>query len=72
VSTGAAPVAGDCLYILNVAVGTVACAPACVCAPKGSLPTTATDALVCLSAAVGVAVDLNCPCSPLPVPDEAF
>ena len=71
-STGPAPVAGDCLYILNVAVGTLACAPTCVCAPKGALPTTATDALVCLFAAVGLPADLNCPCSPLPVPNESF
>jgi hypothetical protein len=33
-----------------------------VCAPKGTLPTSALDALVCLKAAVGQAVSLDCPC----------
>jgi hypothetical protein len=65
-SAGPLPVASDCLYILNAAVGVVACTPECVCAPKGVLPTTATDALVCLGAAVGSGVELKCPCGPLP------
>jgi len=64
VSAGAAPVATDCLFILGVAVGLQTCDPACICAPKGTLPTSATDALVCLNASVGVPVDLQCPCEP--------
>lgn len=67
-TSGPTPVASDCLYILNAAVGSVACAVECVCAPKGSLPTTATDALLCLMATVGTPVELACPCGPLPVP----
>lgn len=63
VSTGPAPVASDCLYILNAAVGVTTCSPACICAPKGTLPVSATDALVCLNAAVGTAVELMCDCS---------
>lgn len=65
-SAGPIPVASDCLYILNTAVGIVSCTIECVCAPKGVLPTTATDALICLGAAVGSGVELKCPCSPLP------
>ena len=64
VSAGAQPVATDCLFILNAAVGLQSCDPACICAPKGTLPTSATDALVCLNATVGVPVDLQCPCEP--------
>ena len=49
-----------------MAVGVRDCSPhePCVCAPKGSLPVTATDALVCLNRVVGVNVVLNCPCGP--------
>lgn len=64
VSAGASPVATDCLFILNAAVGLQSCDPACICAPKGTLPTSATDALVCLNATVGVPVALQCPCEP--------
>lgn len=64
VSAGAVPVATDCLFILNAAVGLQSCDPACICAPKGTLPTSATDALVCLNATVGVPVALQCPCEP--------
>ncbi len=63
VSFGPSPIASDCLYILNAAVGIVACDPECICAPKGDLPIAATDALVCLTAAVGVPVELDCRCS---------
>ena len=63
VSSGSAPVATDCLYILRAAVGIQACDPACICAPKGELPTSATDALVCLNVSVGISVPLACPCS---------
>jgi hypothetical protein len=62
VSGGALPAASDCLFILRVAVGASTCAEPCVCAPKGTLPTTATDALLCLKAAVGQSVTLDCPC----------
>ena len=65
-SVGSGPTATDCLRILSVAVGVVTCAPheQCICAPKGGLPVTATDALICLSRAVGGSVVLNCPCAP--------
>jgi hypothetical protein len=58
------PAASDCLYILQVAVGSAICDPECVCAPGGDLPASATDALICLATAVGtVTTDaLNCPC----------
>ncbi len=64
VSSGFAPTATDCLRILRVAVGLATCAPhdACVCAPKGSLPASASDALRCLAAAVGDSGALECPC----------
>jgi len=61
-STGATPTASDCLFILNAAVSAVTCTPECVCAPKGSLPISATDALMCLNKATGLDVPLNCPC----------
>jgi hypothetical protein len=63
VTSGANPTASDCLYILKTAVGSQTCAPECVCAPKGTLPTTAVDALLCLKKAVGQGVTLNCPCT---------
>jgi hypothetical protein len=62
VTNGPTPTASDCLFILRSAVGTASCSPACVCAPKGVLPTSATDALVCLKVATGQAGELNCPC----------
>jgi cytochrome c553 len=63
VSSGAAPVASDCLYILNVAVGAQTCTPdACVCDPTGDGGVAATDALLCLNVAVGGSAPLNCPC----------
>lgn len=62
VSNGANPTATDCLYILNAAVGLATCSPECVCAPKGSLPISATDALVCLRHSVGQPVALACTC----------
>jgi hypothetical protein len=61
VSGGGQPVATDCLFILGVAVGSRVCSPACVCAPKGALPATATDALLCLRRATGQPAALNCP-----------
>ncbi|HYC53386.1 MAG TPA: choice-of-anchor L domain-containing protein [Candidatus Binatia bacterium] len=61
---GPVPAASDCLAILRVAVALRTCDPypACICAPKGSLPTTATDALVCLRVVVGSFDDPSCPC----------
>src|SRR5262245_45487303 len=61
-TNGAKPAATDCLYILNVAVALLTCTPDCICAPKGSLPTSATDALVCLQVATSLPVPLDCPC----------
>jgi hypothetical protein len=61
-SNGPAPVSTDCLFILNAAVSLATCTPACICAPSGDLPISATDALVCLRKAVGQAITLNCPC----------
>jgi len=64
VSNGSIPSATDCLVILQVAVNIRPCgADACVCAPKGTLPTSATDALICLKKATGQNVVLNCPCA---------
>ena len=62
VTNGANASATDCLFILQVAVGVSQCSPACICAPKGTLPATATDALLCLNAAVGSPVTTDCPC----------
>lgn len=62
VSGGENPVASDCLFILTVAVGAEVCDPVCICAPTGSLPPTATDALLCLQNVVGVPVQLACDC----------
>lgn len=61
-STGSRPTASDCLYILQAAVRVATCTPECACAPTGSLPITATDALLCLANAVGTSTTLNCPC----------
>ena len=62
VTNGLKPTASDCLFVLKVAVGSETCSPECICAPKGTLPTTATDALNCLKYAVGQSVELICPC----------
>jgi hypothetical protein len=61
-TVGAVPRASDCLYLLNAAVELVPCEDPCVCAPKGFLPTTATDALICLRVSVGIEAELACPC----------
>lgn len=63
VTNGPTASATDCLYLLQAAVGLVACDPECICAPKGSLPVAATDALLCLAAATGQPVSLDCPCT---------
>lgn len=64
VSDGASPVATDCLAILQTAVATNNCngLDPCVCAPAGSLPVSATDALVCLQVATAQGGALSCPC----------
>ena len=62
VSSGPTPVSSDCLYILQAAVGLVSCTPECTCAPTGTLPAKATDALLCLNVAVGIDRPINCPC----------
>ena len=63
VSSGPSPVATDCLFILQAAVGSQTCSPECVCAPTGTRPVKATDALLCLRHSVGDdAVPLQCPC----------
>lgn len=64
VTNGPVPTASDCLFILKVAVDAEVCTPECICAPKGSLPTTAADALLCLRFAVGQDVEITCPCDP--------
>jgi len=61
-STGTAPTASDCLFILRTAVGAQTCDPVCVCDTNGAGGTTATDALLCLKAAVAEPVTLSCPC----------
>jgi len=62
VSTGATPTASDCLFILKSAVGSTICDPECVCDTNGTGGVTASDALRCLSKAVGLDVALDCPC----------
>ena len=62
ITTEPTPTSTDCLYILQAAVGLVECTPECICAPTGDLPISATDALLCLSAAIGLPVVLACPC----------
>lgn len=62
VSSGAEPVATDCLYLLKVAVGSKTCDNPCICEPRGISPTKASDALVCLQYSVGQPVPINCHC----------
>jgi hypothetical protein len=62
VSSGPAPVSTDCLFILQAAVGAQTCVPECICSPNGDGTISATDALLCLNVAVGVDLQLNCPC----------
>ena len=68
ISTGSGPVASDCLFILGAVVGSQTCSPECICAPSGSLPPKATDALICLANATGQGVALDCPCDDEPPP----
>lgn len=71
-STGAAPTASDCLFILRTAVGTQTCDPVCICDTNGAGGTTATDALLCLKAAVAEPVTLSCPCETIGEASIAF
>jgi len=65
----AAPTAADrlinstqCLFILKAAVGTETCpTPVCSCDPSGDGIISASDALRCLKAALGIAIVLACP-----------
>src|SRR3982750_2321147 len=45
-SDGSDPAASDCLFILKAAVGSATCELVCICAPKGTLPVSATAALL--------------------------
>lgn len=64
-TNGTQPVATDCLVVLQTAVLANNCngLQACVCAPKGATPTSATDALICLQVATLQSPPsvLNCP-----------
>jgi hypothetical protein len=62
ISTGVSPVASDCLFVLQAAVGQRTCEPACICAPRGTSPPVATDALVCLQFVVSGMPEPACPC----------
>jgi hypothetical protein len=66
-SGGGNPSASDCLSILATAVGNSNCEGLnpCVCAPKGTLPARASDALICLNKSVGAPATLACPCADL-------
>ncbi|HEY2772590.1 MAG TPA: hypothetical protein VGK20_00930 [Candidatus Binatia bacterium] len=68
VSTGADPVATDCLFILRAAVGSATCSRPCICEPRG-VATKATDALLCLQFSVGQNVPIDCPCNSPGKPD---
>src|SRR5262245_16418175 len=63
VSNGANPTASDCLFILRTATGSDTCEPECVCDTNGAGGVTASDALVCLKAAVSQLQVVDCPCS---------
>ena len=63
VSNGSAPVASDCLFILNAAAQLQTCDPVCICNTNGIGLITATDALLCLNVAVGAPISLNCDCA---------
>ena len=64
-SAGSDPSASDCLFILSTAVGNSTCDNPCICAPKGTLPARATDALLCLNFSVGAGTPTDCPCTDL-------
>lgn len=61
-SADSVPRANDCLFILRAAVGLESCRP-CVCDTTGSADVAigASDAHLCLKAAVGADVALSCP-----------
>ena len=64
-SAGADPSASDCLFILSSAVGNSTCDNPCICAPKGTLPARATDALLCLNYSVGAGTPAFIACAAL-------
>ena len=63
ISSGPKPIATDCLFILNAAIGLQTCEVVCVCDVDGSggAP-SATDALICLNVAIGIDAPLACDC----------
>jgi len=64
VTSGSAPSASDCLYILQTAVAIQTCSPTpCICDTASPTGVTATDSLQCMRKAVGQNVQLNCPCA---------
>ena len=64
VTSGQRPVATDCLYILNAAIGLKECVPLCICDVNASAGApNATDALGCLNAAVVDPSILGCDCA---------
>ena len=72
VSNGDKPVATDCLFILQAAVGAQTCDPVCVCDLNNAQAITATDALACLNSSVGTPGLLNCVCDgPVAPPKDA-
>lgn len=58
------PSSADCLFIFNAAAGLDRCEPACLCDVNAATSPgiTPTDALLCLSAAVGDPAPLRCAC----------
>jgi hypothetical protein len=58
------PSSADCLFIFNAAAGLDRCEPACLCDVNAATSpgVTPTDALLCLSAAVGDPAPLHCTC----------
>jgi hypothetical protein len=59
-SSGSVPTAVDCSSILRSALGISSC-EICICDVNGNQSVNTTDALVCLKAAVGQGVTLDCP-----------
>lgn len=61
---GSGPTASDCLFVLQAAVDSKTCDPACMCDANGDSTIAASDALICLKNAVGQAA-LSCSCPEL-------
>lgn len=60
VSTGSAPTAADCVFVLKAAIGNGVCAM-CVCDIDNNGSKSTADALRCLKKAVGQNIPLACP-----------